>query len=72
MTAATVSCLIKNDSRVLWSAAADQADASRQGRWVTFREACFIIGSPSKLLINVGRQAGLQAVELPDGILQVT
>lgn len=72
MAAATFSCLMKNDGRVLWSPAADSQPEDRQGQWVTVKEACFVpAGKPSDCLINVGRRAGLHVVQISAPIAQV-
>lgn len=71
--AATISCLVKNNGRVVWSPAPDQPDGSKAGQWVTITDACFMsaTGRLSKALINVGRQAGLHVVDMPEAIFQV-
>ncbi len=71
--AATVSCLLNDNGRVVWSPAADQLNGSKSGQWVTVTDACFISAAnrPSKPLMNVGRQAGLHMVDVPRQILQV-
>ena len=71
--AATISCLLNDKGKVVWSSAADQLNGSKSGQWVTVTDACFIsaVDRPSKPLMNVGRQAGLLVVDVPGQILQV-
>ncbi len=71
--AATISCVVNNNGRVMWSPAADQPDGSKAGQWVTVTDACFVsaMDRPSQPLMNVGRQAGLHVVDIPGPSLQV-
>ncbi|KAL0056137.1 hypothetical protein WJX82_008032 [Trebouxia sp. C0006] len=70
--AATISCLAKNNGRVVWSPAPDQPHGSKAGQWVTVTDACFISATnrPSQPLIHVGRQAGLHVVDILGPSLQ--
>lgn len=73
MVAATFSCIISQNSKVLWVPQAD-CHAEDSGQWVSADQACFVSGSsdkPSATVANVARRAGVLLVEAPVALYQV-
>lgn len=69
VAAATISCLVKNNSKVLW--VPSEREGSR-GQWFSASEACYLGATkPNAKLLEVGRRAGLLIPDAPATMCQV-